>query len=327
MGLFSKGKKGEFKAIPLSPSQQSADALMKRLVEMNVSFPEREVAPLSDLEQQAIAGFTESLGEGGLISQARQQLSETLAGDFDPRTSPFFQGLREEAQRLKQEGVSDVLRRSQRLTGGASGVAGRQAIDVQSRADENILQVLGSLFETERGRQLAAVPTAVGIEQSLAGTLAGFGGLERSIEQQILDARFQKQQSDVLAPFQLQAPVASDLLRQQRFTFTPGSEGSSLMQDIAGVAGLVAAPMTGGASLGLTASAMGGPQAGGLAQGLSLAGLVGGLGGAISGLGNVGRGISSFLSGGGASNAGPVSLHDVNAGQPGLGPGTGGFFA
>jgi hypothetical protein len=328
MGLFSSGKKGKFREIPLTESQKSADALMKRLVEMQVSFPEREVAPLSDTERQAIQSFKESLGEEGLIGQARDVLGQTLRGEFDPRTSPFYQGLRDEAQRLKQVGVSDALRRGQRFSGGFSGVAGRQAGEVAGRADENILQVLGSLFETERGRQQQAVPTALGFEQGISGTLAGLGGLERSIEQQILDAQFQKQQQDVLAPFQYQSPVADALLKQQRFTYTPGKEGSSTMQDIMGVAGIAAAPFTGGASLGMTASALGGPQGGGMGGAGGIMSMLGAFPGMTNALfqggGGLTSGIGSFLGGGGGLNTGPTSLYDINAGQPGMG-GMGGF--
>lgn len=301
MGLFSKGKKAKFREIPLSASQKEADKLLQGLVTEDVTIPEQQIAPLSELERVGIGKIGElgGIDTGALGQSAADVLEKTLAGDFDPRTSPFFQGFRQEAQRLKGEAISDVQRRSQRLTGAPAGTALRQTGEVGARADESILQVLGQLFETERARQFSAVPQAFNTISGISSLLAGAGRSERSVEQDVLNAQFAQQAGDINFRFGRQAELAQQLLQQQRFTFTPGVQGSNTFQDIAGIAGIV----TGASALG----GLGG-----------LGGTGGGTGIGAGGAGGLFGGIQSFLSGGGASNAGGTSFFDLNTGMPGI---------
>lgn len=294
MGLLSKGKKAKFREIPLSTSQKAGDKLLQGLVEQDITLPTREIAGLSELERQgltAVGGLGRDIQ--GLTGEAADVLRGTLRGEFDPRTSPFFQGFRQEAQRLKQEGISDVLRRSQRITGAPAGTALRQTGDVASRADESILQTLGGLFEQERARQFGAVGQTFNLGSGISQLLLGAGQVPRSIEQDILNARFNQQIGQIEAPFRLQAPIAQNLLAQQRFTFTPGVQGSSTLQDIAGIASIAGGVgMLGGL----------GAAAGGL-------GAAGGAGAGAAGVGNFAAG--SSLAPGGMGLASGAFLSDI----------------
>ena len=268
MGLFRKGKKSKFKPIPLSESQKVADEFRQGLIEQDIQLPEREIAPLSALEQQgltAVGGLGRDIQ--GLTGTAADILGQTLRGEFDPRTSPFFQGFRQEAERIKQEGIRDALRRGQRLTGGPASTTLAEAGDIAARADESILQTLGGLFEQERARQFGATGQAFNLGSGISQLLLSAGQLPRSIEQQILDARFAQQQGNVLAPFQFQAPVAESIMRDQRFMFQPGVQGSSLMEDIAGVAGIATGIGALGGLAGGAAGGLGGLFGGGAATG------------------------------------------------------------
>jgi hypothetical protein len=292
MGLFKKSTPDKFIETPLTKSQKAADELQQSLVERDINIPTQQVAGLSGLEQQGLtqAGGLANIDSAALAQSSADVLQQTLSGGFDPRTSPFFQGLRAESERLKQEGISDTLRRSQQLTGAPSSVALRQAGEVGARFDENTLQTLGGLFEQERGRQFQAIGAGFNAPGAIAQTLLGAGQVPRSIEQQILNAQFAQRQAQELAPFQYQNPIASDLLSQQRMNFIPGQQGSSLFQDIAGVAGIA----SGLGGLGAAGAGMLG-AGGGLDMFSQAGGLFGG-GAQTAGKG-LASGIGSFLFG------------------------------
>jgi hypothetical protein len=297
MGLFKKGKKGKFVAIPLSESQKASDKFLQGLVEQDINIPTQQIAGLSDLEQAGLKKISalQDIDASGISQQAAEVLRGTLAGDFDPRTSPFYKGFRQEAGRIKQEGISDVLRRSQRITGAPAGTALRQTGDVAGRADENSLQVLGGLFEQERGRQFNAIGQGLNLPGGIGSILMNAGALPRGIEQNILNAQFQQQMGQIQAPFQLQAPIAQNIMNQQRFNYRPGQQGSTWAQDVAGIANIAGTVMTGMPSQ---------TPGGGGAPGQS----------SFMNFGSTGRGFQSFLGGGGQLNSGQSSIGDLNTG-------------
>jgi hypothetical protein len=310
MGLFSSGSEPSFDEIPLTEGQKQAEQTLLALQGSTIDTPTQGTAGLSQLEQQGLQQFggLAGLDTAGVAQSALGNLQQTLSGGFDPRTSDFFQGFRQEAQRLKGEGISDALRRSQRLTGAPAGRAQRAAGEVAGRADESILQTLGGLFNQERGRQFGAIGMGLNAPGQIGSQLLGAGALPRGIEQQILNAQFNQRNQGISNQFQ-QAGIANSLLNQTRFSFTPGTEGSSLFQDIAGVAGIA----TGLGGLGAVAGGLG-AAAGGIGGFLGGAGQMAG-----NAFGGITSGIGSFLSGGGGLAGGSTSLFDMNAGMPGMG--------
>jgi len=249
MGLLSKGKKAKWRAIPLSDSQKVADKFLQAQVEKQIELPTEQTAGISTAEQTGLGAIGEAFGEGGILQQALGSLQDTLAGKYDPRTSPFFKGLREEIESVGRAGISKSIGTAQRLTGAPSSDLLGQVGDIQTKTDRNVLQLLGGMFENERGKQFQAAQNIPNIFNQALAPLFSFGARDRELQQQQYGREFAGETANILAPFRYQAPIAQNIMDQQRYSFSPGVQGSSWLQDataIAGLAGSVAGMGGGG---------------------------------------------------------------------------------
>ena len=214
MGLFIEEQKLE--PVPRTTGSKKAETYLKNLLQRTPDIPLQGTAELTPV-QMAIQGMTPDL-----LSQvtrsgdlATGEYRDILEGDYDPRTSPYYEGLRQESERLKKEGVTSLRQRAE--LGGmltSSGAAVSEASFLK-QSNSALLRELGRLLETERGRKLLAAEGIQSAEARKIGNVAAVGGIAeeaRSIEQQRADALYIQSLQMALAPYQYQAKIAESLM-------------------------------------------------------------------------------------------------------------------
>ena len=123
------------------------------------------------------------------------EIKKTLGGEFyDPKTSDFWKGFREQSAMEQEEGTEDIRRRGQ-LGGGlfATGVA-REEVKYQAGKEAERTRMLGGLFEKERDRRTNAVGQALGyagFEEQGAANRIGLGSTVGAIPRQVENQRLQ----------------------------------------------------------------------------------------------------------------------------------------
>jgi hypothetical protein len=188
----------------------------------DISYPTQQIAGLTGTEQQA-----------------QNLLGDVVAGKTfqDPTTSPLYAGLRQQNQYALDKDVA-ALRHRQALGGMfRSGAGGRQEADLRSGYQANLNTALGQLYESERNRdnpytQLAAA--------------AQYGSLPRELQQARNDADYQKLVNDIMAVYQLQAPIAQQMIGNEMWYGPTVTSNPSMFSQIATP---LAALMTGASAL------------------------------------------------------------------------------
>jgi hypothetical protein len=220
MGLFSKDEKLEFEAIPSAPEQTQARSFLVDLMEKDWQFPVEGTAELTDTEKQIQSQLPSYLSDANADYQtARTYYNDVLSGNYDPRTSDFYQGFRTETDMAKQDAQLDVARSAQ--MGGmarSTPAAGIQA-RVGQQYDAQNQRVLGELYENERNRMGAAAGALPGLSTQRinnAGAVEDLAMVARQREQQKLSAMFQAALQTMLAPYNMSAKIAQVLLGEQR---------------------------------------------------------------------------------------------------------------
>lgn len=185
-------------------------------------YPVQGVAGLTPLQQQ-LQTYLDNYLSGGTqgYNLAMGQTERTLGGGYDPRTSPYYQGLKQEAGRLRKEGGT-AIRQSANL-GGMLKSSPARALESEygQKIDSALLSELGRLYETERDRQERAAGTAAGLGGQQFGQLitgAGLAEQPRTIEQMQADAVYNAMMSELLHPYEYQAVLARAMMG-----YTPGT--------------------------------------------------------------------------------------------------------
>ena len=165
------------------------------------------------------------------------KIKNILGGEYNPLTSPYYKGLKEEAARFEQKGVSDIRQRSQ--LGGmlySEPAMGAEA-EFKGVLGTGLTKELGRLYESDVGRQAGMIPQLLGyagLEQGRKGAalsgigalspLAGKGG-DIARQQAMLNWGVGTQQA--MFPWQYQAPIQQYLADWGTFytpeqTYKPG---------------------------------------------------------------------------------------------------------
>lgn len=191
------------------------DFLTERIGKPGETFTGQMVAPMSQPEAQSF-DFLRKFGEGTqaadpTFQKARKVVGQTLEGQFDPTTSPYYQAVKAEAARnlaSTQENIkSEAAGRGNVFTGGRIREQARAATDVGI----GLNKILGELAMRERQNQLSVIPQALGISQTLAQeplqraeAFQLFGALPREIEQAMNTAAYNEWlRSQVEVPMQI----------------------------------------------------------------------------------------------------------------------------
>ena len=145
------------------------------------------------------------------------KIKSILSGEYNPLTSPYYQGLKEEAARFEKKGISGIRQRSQ--LGGMLYSEPAMGVEAEFRGilGTGLTKELGRLYEADVGRQAGMVPQLLGYAgleqgrtgQALAGIgamapLAGKGG-DIARQQAMLDWGVETEQA--MFPWTTQAPI------------------------------------------------------------------------------------------------------------------------
>jgi len=226
-----------------------------------------ELTPMQQLIQSQLGPMLDTINQSG--REATDYYSDVLGGDYDPRTSPYYEGLRQESERLQGQGVTSLRQRAELggmlQSSNAAGVEGQFV----NQSNAAFLKELGGLYETERNRQGQA---AEGIQRAGAQqvqNVAAVGGIadqQRVIEQAQQDALYQQLITQILFPYEHQAEWAAALMGMPGGVQVTGGGFTDLSQGLilgGVVAGSVLNPSGGAAAM------TGGGGGGGYASGTS----------------------------------------------------------
>ncbi|KKL82612.1 hypothetical protein LCGC14_1983010 [marine sediment metagenome] len=161
--------------------------------------PGKEYGDLSKLttpstfETQGLDYLQKYIGGGikptGVMGQAKDVLSKTLGGEFDPFESEYYESLRRNIEKERKQSMKKLDQMiSKGGLGGTSYRAGRIG-DITSESFDKISDVMALIQEQERINQLNAVSTAMdfsnvseGQIQNKLATIMDIGSLPRLLE-------------------------------------------------------------------------------------------------------------------------------------------------
>lgn len=223
---FAKGTYEEGPEPELLTTEYTDPAMAKltELMGKDVTLPTVDLPKLSDAEKKLVAfgsSIIEKMMGAGTPEPYEiglEKIKSVLGGEYNPLTSPYYKGLKEEAARFEEKGISDIRQRSQ--LGGmlySEPAMGAEA-EFKGILGTGLTKELGRLYEADIGRQTGMIPQLLGyagFESGLPGqkieTLKGFApmaGQERDIATKQALADWQVGTSQELFPFQYQAPIA-----------------------------------------------------------------------------------------------------------------------
>ncbi len=247
MGIFS-AEKSKTKLNPRTPESYAGGSwLMDFMKRWESDYPQLQIAPLTGLQradQGRLADYQSKGTEG--YNLAMGQTRRTLAGDYDPRTSDFYKGFRQEAETVRGKTNEAIRRRAQ--TGGMLQSSPYANIEAQANKelDSFMLRKLGEMYERERDRQDTAADRAGDLgQQQFGNLLAGqsMAEMPRMIEQLRNAAMYEEQIKELLHAYTYQANIALSMMGYSPGTYTqPGGPSEftkvmSVVNSISGVAG------------------------------------------------------------------------------------------
>ena len=150
-----------------------------------------------------------------------EKIKSILGGEYNPLTSPYYKGLKEEAARFEEKGVSDIRQRSQ--LGGmlySEPAMGAEA-EFKGILGTGLTKELGSLYEADVNRQVGMIPQLLsysgqelgkqGMAMSGITGLAPLAGKGGDIARQEEMLNWQQRTQQALFPYQYQAPIWESL--------------------------------------------------------------------------------------------------------------------
>lgn len=221
MGLFSNDSEFEFEKIPSTPEQDQARSYLMNLMGNDIQFPTEGVAELTGTEQQIQAQLPSYLNQiASDFDTTRGYYNDVLSGDYDPRTSDYYAGYRQEQDMAKRDALLDVARLGQM----AGMSRSTPVVGVQARTgtqyDTQKLQQLGALYENERTRMgnAASGLSNLGSQQlDQVSQVEQLAAVQRQQEQMKLSAMYQAALQTLLAPYKFNAQIAGSILGEQRY--------------------------------------------------------------------------------------------------------------
>lgn len=212
----------------------------------STNYPQLQIAGLTGLQradQDRLADYQSQGTEG--FNLAMGQTRKTLAGDYDPRTSDYYKGFRQEAEQVRGKSNEAIRRRAQ--AGGMLQSSPYANIEAQANRelDSFMLRKLGEMYEHERDRQDTAANRAGNLgQQQFSNLLAGQNMADRPrlIEQMRNLAIYDEQINELLHAYTYQATIAMGMMGYSPGTYTqPGGPGEwskaiSVVSDVSNVA-------------------------------------------------------------------------------------------
>ncbi len=248
---FGSATKSKVKLNPRTAESKAGGSwLMDFMKRWESDYPQLQVAGLTDLQradQGRLADYQSKGTEG--YNLAMDQTRKTLAGDYDPRTSDFWKGFRQEADQVRGKSNEAIRRRAQ--AGGMLQSSPSANIEAQSNRelDSFMLRKLGELYENERGRMDTAANRAGNLgQQQFGNLLAGqsMAEMPRLIEEMRNAAIYDEQIQELLHAYTYQANLATGMMNYSPGVYTQPGGPSGLtklagqVQAVSSIAGAVA---------------------------------------------------------------------------------------
>ena len=271
--LFSKSEK--VKMAPQTTESKIGSQKIQSLLGQTPNLPTQDIAGLSSMEQliqKYLPQYFANINAGGDLAQG--EYTKILTDQYNPADSPYYEGLRGEAARLKAKGITSLRQRAN--LGGmldSTNAIGQEG-DFANQSDSSLLHVLGQLFENERGRKLNA---AQGIQTSQSQNLSNvaavgqMAGAEREIEQARNNALYQQAIETILFPYKYQASLANALLNYSPGMIATGGGANDLGMLLGGISSGVGAYVGAGGRFGMGAAGAAGAAGGAGAAGAGAA--------------------------------------------------------
>lgn len=153
-------------------------------------------AEMTPQEQQSISKVSEyaNTGYGDTFRAGQKQIQDTLSGNYDPTTSPYYQAVKAASAKNLEETQRNIASNAggggRYYTGARLKAQGDAATDRALALDT----LMGQLAEKERQNQISLIPQAMAYGEaernlplSQATALQTLGGLPRQLQQDTLD--------------------------------------------------------------------------------------------------------------------------------------------
>jgi len=191
------------------------------------TLPTVNLPGISGQESQLLnwgMGLIENMMSGQMpeaFTLGMDKIKSVLAGEYDPMKSPYYEGIKQEAETLTQEGISGIRQAGQ--LGGMLYSEPRIGEESRLRGQigTGLLQTLGGLYESNINREAGMIPQLLnysgqeinkqGMAMSGISGLAPLAGKSGDIarEQEIINQRIGSQQA--MLPYVAQAPIMESL--------------------------------------------------------------------------------------------------------------------
>lgn len=194
-GLFGS-KKNEGVSAVADPYSSVREPLLSwlnsQIGKPTTSYQGEMVAPMTGQESQSLSFLDQYANRGtpSTFSNAKDLVNKTLTGGFDPATSPYYQAMKAEAAVNNADTQNQI--KSDAAGGGRfwSGARLQEQGRAKTASNNSLNTVMGSLAESERNRQMQAVPYAQQLADTesnqplqTAAALQQYGQLPRAIQQ------------------------------------------------------------------------------------------------------------------------------------------------
>lgn len=222
MSLFKPTKAKEKLNPRTAESNFGGSYLMNDLNWGNQEYPERQIAGMTGNEQDVQNQIYKQAMDGGKGYQmAMDHYGDTMAGNYDPRTSDYYQGYRNEMEDMRNDSNATLKRRSQMGGMANSTPAYGMEADNNRRIDNAIMRELGGMYENERGRMDNAAMNANNVDnQRFSRNLQADVALakERVIEQMRYDELYERAYEELMHQYNVLAPIAGQMMN-----YSPGT--------------------------------------------------------------------------------------------------------
>jgi len=183
-GTYEEGPEPELLTTEYTEPSMTA---LQNLATTTPALPTVSLPGISGTEQQLLSqgmSLIQKLMSGEMpeaFALGMEKIKSILGGEYNPLTSPYYQGLKEEAARFEEKGISDIRQRSQ--LGGmlySEPAMGAEA-EFKGILGTGLTKELGSLYEADVNRQAGMIPQLLsyaGLEAGMPGqALAGISAL------------------------------------------------------------------------------------------------------------------------------------------------------
>ena len=208
-------------------SEQAMEGLESLAYGELPTLPTLDLQGTSGEENQLLSwgmGLIEKMMSGKMpeaYTLGMNKIKSVLGGEYDPTTSPYYEGLKQEASRFEEKGKGDIRTRGQ--MGGmlySEPAMGIEA-DFSGQIGTGLTKELGRLFESNINRETSMIPNLLGYSNAKTGmmgqALSGIGSLaplagksgDIANQQAMINQQIGSQQA--MLPYTAQAPILQNL--------------------------------------------------------------------------------------------------------------------